>query len=356
MNRKTLPTLVALMAALLTAACHPDNPQPTDPPVADADRIAYVLSEGQWGMNNAEITLIDLATGKVLTDFTEANRRGLGDIAQDLQHYGGKLYCTVWNSNTLEVIDPSDGKSIRQIDFGSRGPRFMACHDGKVYVSCYDKSVVRIDTATLAIDATCPLGGMLPEQLAFVGDRLVVCNSWQYAADGATMLYDSTLSVVDCTEGHFAEVQRIAVGVNPTRICAVDGHRCVVYCNGNYGDAPAQTLLFDIATLQRTPLPHNATGMTLHDGALYHYSTDYDSLWRPVARFYRTDLATLLSEPILTATALPYAYGIGVDPATGDILVCNSPYNATGDVYCYTPDGSLRWRAEAGMFCQKVTF
>lgn len=344
---------------VLFAACEPEKPAPTDTtdttPPADTDRIAYVLNEGGWSANNAEISRLNLTKGTIDPDwFSRVNGRGLGDVAQDLVHYGSRLYCAVFNSNTLEVIDASTGRSVKQISFGNRGPRYIVCHEGKVYVSCYDRSVVRIDTTALEIEASCPLSGMQPEQMCLCGENLVVCNTWQYASDGTTYLYDSTASVVSLAT--FTETDRITVGLNPTRIQGIDADRCVVGCAGNYGVEEACARVLTLSTRQVTSLAQAATAMDYHDGYLYHYITTYDAQWNPAAFFFRTDMQSLETTPYLTSVAMPYAYGITVDPSNGDIYICNSPYTSTGDVHCYAPDGTLRWQVEAGFFCKKVVF
>ena len=46
---------------------------------------AYVLNEGTWGGNNAEISRLNIKDGTIEVDwFEQANGRGLGDLAQDL--------------------------------------------------------------------------------------------------------------------------------------------------------------------------------------------------------------------------------------------------------------------------------
>lgn len=341
------------------AACEPEKPVTPDTTdtttPAATDRIAYLLNEGSWSGNNAEISRINITQGTIDPQwFSRLNGRGLGDVAQDLVHYGSRLYCTVWNSNTLEVIDPASGQSVKQIGFAGRGPRYIVCHNGKVYVSCYDRSVVRIDTVSLEIEASCPLSGMQPEQMCLCGENLVVCNSWQYGSDGSTAIYDSTVSVVSLAT--FTETDRITVGTNPTRIQGLDENRCVVACAGNYGVEEASAKVLDLSTRQLTPLTQAATAMDLHQGTLYHYITTYDAQWNPAALFFRTNTATLETTRFLTSVTMPYAYGITIDPATGDIYLCNSPYTSTGDLYCYSPDGTLRWQAEAGFYCKKVVF
>lgn len=347
--------ILLMLSALLTTGCKKD-PQPDPEPTDSTPKSAYLLSEGSWGGNDAEISLINLDNGNITLDwFSSNNRRGIGDLAQDLIHYGNKLYATVFTSNTIEVINPVSGKSIKQIDMGNRGPRYIAPYNGKIYVSCYDKSVVRIDTADLGIEASCPLSGMQPEQLCIIGDNIYVCNCWQYDANG-NAIYDSTVSIVNLAT--FSETGKITVGRNPGRIKALDSHRFIVACAGDYSDAPAQTLIVDLANGTQQPLPVSATGFDIFDGNIYLYQTTYDAQGHPAAVFYKVDLATLQSTPILQqhTADLRNAYGINIDPATGNLFICNSPYNANADLYTFQPDGSLIRKVEGGILASKVVF
>ena len=350
--KNNIITLLFLAAALF-AACKKE-PVPDTPSTSTAP--AYLLNEGSWGGNDAGISLLDLNSDKVeINWFRNNNGRGIGDLAQDLIHYGGKLYASVHTSNTIEVINPATGKSLKQIDMGTRGPRYLASHNGKVYVSCYDKTIVRIDTASLAIEASCPLSGMQPEQLCIIGDTLYVCNCWQYDANG-TSVFDSTVSVVDINT--FSETRKITVAKNPGRIKAIDSHRFIVACAGDYGNSPAQTLIVDLSNGRQQPLSVPATSFDIADNTLYLYQTTYDAQGRPAAVFYKVDLATLQATPILQqhAADLQYAYGINIDPASGNLYICNSPYNANADLYTFQPDGTLVRKVEGGILASKVVF
>ena len=345
-------TLFLTLTVLLLTGCKKDpQPSPSSPSESNS---AYLLNEGSWGGNDAEICLINRSNTDIIPDwFTRNNGRGLGDLGQDLVHYGSNLYATVHTSNTIEVINPVTGKSIKQINMGSRGPRYIAAHNGKIYVSCYDKSIVRIDTLSLNIEASCSLSGMQPEQLCIIGDNLYVCNSWQYDANGNT-IYDSTVSVVNLST--FTETGKITVATNPNRIKAIDSHRFIVACSGNFSSPLA--LVVDILNNTQTPLSVPATNFDIYNNNIYLYSTAYDSLWNPTASFYRVDASTLHATPILQnySSTLPYAYAINIDPLNGNIYICNSPYTENADLYTFSPDGSLLRKVEGGILASKVVF
>lgn len=339
-----------LLIVLSFCACNkPEEPQP-DPA---AIHLAYILNEGVWGGNNAEISVLD-SNGIVNDWFSRTNGRGLGDVAQDMIHYGSKLYVSVYMSNTVEVVDAATGKSVEQIDMGQRGPRYMAVHEGKVYVTCYDRSVVRIDTATLSIEASCPLSGMQPEGICEVGGKLYVCNSWQYD-DNGNSVYDNTLSVVDIAT--FTEVDKIEVAVNPNKIRRLDDYTIVVACMGDYVSAEPTTLLVNVADHSVKQFDVAASNLDVKDGIIYCYSITYDADWNQTAQFYRVEAGSVTPQPILSEYAgkLSQAYGISVHPTTGDLYVTTASYGSNSDLFIFSEGKEIR-SEEAGIYASKVIF
>ena len=153
--------ILASMAILLFAACEKDKVTPTDND--SSETFALVLNEGNMSANNASVSRLNTSTGTIDNQWFETvNHRGLGDQAQDMIAYGSKVYITVTESNSLEVLNPATGASQR-VNMGDRKPRSMAADGGKIYITCYNPcSVVRVDTASLAIEATCTLGQFYP--------------------------------------------------------------------------------------------------------------------------------------------------------------------------------------------------
>lgn len=347
---------LSLTLTLTATGCGHEETEESLPTATAAD--AWLLNEGLWNANDAELSHFSTADGAMDNNaFLAANRRRLGDTGQDLLLYGSRLYVSVFGSGTIEVLDPATGLSLQQIDMGSRQPRFMAAHGGKIYVSCYSPhSLVRIDTLSLQIEATCLLSGLRPEGLCVVGDSLYVCNSFEQQSNGA-MTYDSTLSIVSLAT--FREVGRHPVGLNPNRVQAVGPARLAVSCWGNYGTEEARIVAVDIAAtgLTTTPTTVNATEMDVSNGAIYALSYDYYGTHR--TQFYRIDGTTLAVSPILQDHADHFVspYAIKIDPSTGDIYVTDSQnYRANGDLYCFRSDGHLRWKAETTTGPSRICF
>ena len=316
---------------------------------------AIVLNEGGWGNNEAELSVIDYSDMTVSNSFfSKKNGRGLGDVAQDVVVYGNKVYVAVWGSNSVEAIDRITGRSTR-IDMDNRGPRYIACEGGKVYVTCYTPaSVVRIDTASLQIDATCLLSGAQPEGLCIVGGTIYVVNSWKKDSAG-NPIYDSTLSVVD--KNSFSETQKVTIGLNPQKVKVVDNSYIVVSYSGNYGDQPGGLAILNLGDMSINRISGNISNIDTYNGKIYYYAHNNGQAWD--GRINIVDGQTLQESSITVSetssySAQYYPYAINVNPTSGEIYVAGAQYGANGDVYCFSQAGSLKWKAEVGPLPSKI--
>lgn len=347
-----LLTAAVISMGCLFTSCKDDEPENNKP--SEVVYSAYVLNEGNWGGNNASLSLLSTSDGTIKNNyFAEINGRGLGDQAQDIAVYGSKMYVTVTESKVLEIINPATGASISQITLSGK-PRSIACHNGKVYVSCYNKTVVKIDTASLQLEGLCQLSGLQPEQMAISGDNLYVVNSYEIDA-GGNPVYDSTLSVVSLAT--FTETGKITVGLNPSRVNALNDGRLIVSYNGNYSSISAGTVIVTPSTGNIASLSVALGNFAIKDNTFYGYATIYDENRNPTTQFFRIDATTLQATRILEGyeAELTNAYGINID-AAGNLYICNSPYTELADIYCFNPSLTKLWKAEASHFASHVVF
>ncbi|MDQ9745693.1 hypothetical protein RFY98_03860, partial [Acinetobacter baumannii] len=88
----------------------------------------------------------------------------LGDVGNDLQIYGNKLYAVINCSHFVEVMDVETAKHIAQISIPNC--RYLAFDKGYAYVSSYAGPVqidpnarlgyvAKVDTASLEVIDTC---------------------------------------------------------------------------------------------------------------------------------------------------------------------------------------------------------
>ena len=94
--------LAVALVALAFASCDKENNNNDEPDTTSGATVeALVVNEGNWGVNNATITALNVANGEVVEAdwFSAKNHRGLGDVAQDMVKYGTKVYAVVTFSN-----------------------------------------------------------------------------------------------------------------------------------------------------------------------------------------------------------------------------------------------------------------
>ena len=188
----------------------------------------WILSEGNEGRRDSELAWFNSVKGGVATkQFKAINGDALGDTGNELQLYGSKMYVVITGSgftnetttenSYIEVINPVDGKSIKRIPFTNNEgepakPRNIIFEGGKGYISSYSNEIVRLDTATLALDAHAVLGGTFAEGLTYNNGNIYVCNGGQGQ--------DNKISVVNAES--MKETKVITTASNPSKIVSAD--------------------------------------------------------------------------------------------------------------------------------------
>ena len=216
----------------------------------------FLLNEGNMGNNKATLDYFDYETG-VYTKNIYAERnpgvvKELGDVGNDLQIYGSRLYAVINCSNFVEVMDVNTAKHIGV--FSIPNCRYIAFKGKYAYVSSYAGPVVesdpnyrlgyiaKVDTATLEIIGTCDVGYQ-PEEMVVAGDKLYVANSGGYRYPN----YDCTVSVVDLET--FTEIKKIETGVINLHRMELDVYGQIwVSSRGDYYGTSSKTLVIDSRT------------------------------------------------------------------------------------------------------------
>ena len=323
----------------------------------------FLLNEGNMGSNKATLDYFDYATG-VYTKNLYAERnpgvvKELGDVGNDLQIYGNKLYAVINCSHFVEVMDLRTARHLTQISIPNC--RYIVFDGGYAYVSSYAGPVqidpnarlgyvAKIDTATLQVVDTCTVGYQ-PEEMVITDGRLYVANSGGYRVPN----YDRTVSVIDL--GSFEEVRKIDVAINLHRM-EIDRYGQIwVSSRGDYYEVPSRTYVIDsrsdevVDELNLLP----CSNMTLCGDSLYVYSTEWNYTTQSNTVSYAiVDVAShrILTRQFITdgtddRIAIPY--GLAVHPDTREIYVTDAgDYVTPGRLYCFHPDGTLNWSVETG--------
>ena len=353
--KKAVPGILPIL--LLTLAC---DPEPVlleqSQVIADGSHTGvYVLSEGLFNQNNSTLSWIDFttgqpdswnsATGRSYDAFGKVNGRRIGDTANDLLLYGSRLYIAVSESSTIEILEASTCRSLKQIPLSREGrasqPRRMTASGRFVYACCFDGTVTRIDTLTMLADATVQVGRN-PDGICCAGGKLYVSNSGGLD----TRNPDNTVSVIDLDT--FTEVKRITVRSNPGNIYA-DGTGVYVVSRGifDYGamDYDSRLHRIDTQTDEVTAtydIP--IIDMDIADGRAWFYGYGAGGTIQVL------DLASghILDPDFITdGTRVECPYSIKVEPVTRKVYVCDAlDYVTPGSLLCFSPEGRLLYRVQ----------
>lgn len=236
MKKYLLGLAVLLMGTAVMTSCDPAEDYP-ETYLQVYSTGAYVVNSGNmYSKIESSLTAIDYASSTATQNvFKTANGRTLGNTANDGIVYGNKIYLTVDQSNTIEVIDKKTKRSIKQIKTtdllgNAEGvePRHIIADGGKVYFTTYGGYVAAVDTINFALADKYKVGDY-PEGLAIGGSNLYVANS-NYGKGGGN------ISCIDLSSKK-VETKNIEGVNNPTSIYYASN---VLYVLDNpvYGPAP----------------------------------------------------------------------------------------------------------------------
>jgi len=346
------------------------------PDVIDArSRIAgmYLLNEGNMGSNKCTMDYLDFTNYVYMRNiYPERNPtvvKELGDVGNDIQIYGNKLYSVVNCSHKVEILDARTGVRITHIDIPNC--RYVRFYKGYAYISSYVSGILidpqaplgavfKIDTTTLQIVDKVTVGYQ-PEEMEVLGEYLYVANSGGYRVP----YYDNTVSVIELER--FKQTRKITVGLNLHRIRADKYGKLWVSSRGNYNDihSPYGSVPSNIFVLQKKAgyndmivtdtidLP--CSNMAIHGDSLYMYSHEYDnqdgqsSLTYAIVNIRTKEIVSKNFITDGTHNEIKMPYGISIHPETGDIYVTDAKnYVSTGTLSCYDKNGKRKWRVSTG--------
>lgn len=350
-------------------ACRTDEYVPKEevetglaPPENTAIKGFYILNEGNMGSNKCTLDFFDYTTGSyrrnIYAEINPSVVKELGDVGNDIQIYGSKLYVIVNVSNKIEVLDAKTAKRIKTIQL--QNCRYIKFKDGKAYASSYagpvdinpnapKGKVVEIDTTSLAIQRQVTVGYQ-PEEIEIVGSQLFVANSGGYMVPN----YDKTVSVIDLNT--FTETKKLNVAINLHRLKKDNYGDLYVSSRGDYYNVPSSLFLVDALTGAVKKDFHVAVSeMTIVNDKLYYYGNEFNYNTHAYTKsFGIIDVKTeqVISNKIIDqeyVDAIKAPYGITVNPITEDIYITDARnYVSTGFVYCFNKSGHFKWKTEGG--------
>ena len=339
----------------------------------------YLLNEGNMGSNKSTLDYLDLSASdstvhylrNIYSERNPSAVMSLGDVGNDCQIYGSRLWLVINCSNKVEVARAEDAVRIGKVDIPNC--RYVAFKDGYAYVSSYVGSVYgvksqesgnsrsplgsiyKVDTLTLQKTDSCAVGYQ-PEEVAIIGDQLFVANSGGY--QGMTgQGYESTVSVVDLKT--MQETDRIEVAPNLHRLRADRYGQLWVTARGNYMDESSTIYwLVKDAKGRMTVGGHlnqSVSDLCIVGDSLYFYGSQWSEVTMKNTVTYgiinvRTHeiVSTSLSDaPEISKIRMPY--GIIVNPIHRDFYLMDAKnYVSSGELLHFLPDGTFDWKVKTG--------
>lgn len=321
----------------------------------------FLLNEANMGSNKSSLDYFDYETGvywgNVFPTINPNVTKSLGDVGNDIQIYGNKIYAVINVSNLVEVMDLSTAKHIGTIVIPNC--RYITFDKGYAYVSSYAGPVkidpnarlgyvARVDTATLAVKDTCVVGYQ-PEEMVIRDNKLYVANSGGYRVPK----YDSTVSVIDLNT--FKVIKKIEVAINLHRLEKDNQGNIYVTSRGNYFKVPSNTYIIDATDKVSDTLGLAASNLTICGDTAYVYSTEFNYTTGKNTISYaliNTNTKKVISRNFITDgtdAKIKIPYGVAVNPETREIYVTDAGnYVTPGTIYCFSPDGKKKWETQTG--------
>lgn len=306
----------------------------------------YLLCEGNMGSNKATLDFMNLRSGTYTTNIYGANNpnviKDLGDVGNDVDIYGNRLWAVINCSHKVEVMDKHTCVRIGQVDVPNC--RYLAFANGKAYVSSYVApvsldpnaergAIFEIDTATLQITRRCVVGYQ-PEEIAIVGDLLYVANSGGYRAPD----YDSTLSVIDLQS--FTEIRRIPLAINLHNVQKDGQNRLWVTSRGSdMTSTSGKIFVLEKEQIVRT-FAITANNMHICGDSVYLVPNQTN-----IKQLTIIHTQTFALHNVSLQEEIDRPYGIIVNPYNRDILLTDAEnYVSSGMLYCFSREGTCKWK------------
>ena len=332
----------------------------------------YLLNEGNMGSNKSSLDYLDLsgkdATVHYLRNiYSERNPETvmmLGDVGNDIQIYGSRLWLVINCSNKVEVAQANDAVRIGKVDIPNC--RYVTFKDRYAYVSSYVGSVYsgstsplgsvyKVDTLSLQKVDSCSVGYQ-PEEMAIIGKKLYVANSGGY--QGMTgQGYESTVSVIDLDK--MQETERITVAPNLHRIKKDKYDQLWVTSRGNYMDSESKIYWLNKGADGKMQvighLDQPVSDLCIVGDSLFFYGSQWSEITMTNTvtygiinvRTHHIVSSSLSDAPEINKIRMPY--GIIVNPIHRDFYLMDAKnYVSSGELLHFLPDGTFDWKVKTG--------
>ena len=347
-----MTTLCSLMLGMSFASCIDDDDEP-EPIIDPVDYPAYILNEGLWGANNANITsFMPNYKAENLSDvYLKMNNQQMGDVANAMMEEDDNIYVVLNGSKYVARLDMGVKELARYTFPETEGaPRCIDVEDDYAYVTQYGGQVSKLNIEDMTLVGTFKGGDNL-EGIVEKNGKLYVANSYTvdgsgnyeykkevFVIDAKTMTLEKTISVVD----------------NPTKMYEIND-KVYLISVGNYADVAGALQIIDTQSNTARTILNDVTKITEgHNGVIYGVRSTYDENWQLTNSFFlyspKADEVSHTSflKDAPSSFATDAIYMLEVDEETGFIYVGTSDYTTNGTIYQFDQSGKFVQSFDSG--------
>ena len=334
----------------------------------------YLLNEGNMGSNKSTLDYLDLSGKESTTHYLrniypERNPNTvmmLGDVGNDCQIYGSRLWMVINCSNKVEVARADDAVRIGKVDIPNC--RYVSFKDQYAYVSSYVGAVYsgsssplgcvyKVDTLSLQVVDSCTVGYQ-PEEIAINGNLLYVANSGGY--QGMTgQGYESTVSVIDLSNSKMKEINKIVVAPNLHHVKLDKYNQLWVTARGNYMNEQSSIFWLrpdsDGNMVVGGQIKQPVSDLCIVGDSLYFYGSQWSEVSQTNTLTY--GIINVKTHQIVSTSLsdsqqikdIRMPYGIIVNPIHRDFYLMDAKnYVSSGELLHFLPDGTFDWKVKTG--------
>ena len=260
----------------------------------------------------------------------------MGDVAQSMVKINGEYWVVINNSNKIEIIDPSNFRSIGRVE-GLNSPRYVQYYNSqKVYVSdLYEDKIYIVNPISRTVSGTIPTAGWTEEMLVH-NNRLFV-----------THMDSNELWVIDAEKD--SVINKISTPISPHALEIDANNKIWLACTGGFSDGNTALLRINPISLEiEETLSHSDIQKSIGDIALNPSKTQLYYSLDGIASISIND--TTLASSVIIAREGRKFYAMDVDPFNGDIYLADAiDYQQRGLIYRYDSNGALIHQFNTGL-------
>ena len=352
-----MTTLCALMMGAGFTSCGDDFEEFGIAPEEEAQhRFTYVLNEGAWEANNANISgfVLNTTTNELNSQgdlYLKENQMQMGDVANAMIEEDNNIYVVLNGSKYVAKLNPRCKEEARySFPEGEGAPRCIDVEDDYAYVTQYGGQVSKLNIKDMTLKGTFNGGDNL-EGIVEKNGKLYVANSYKVDGSG-NYVYNKEALVIDAKTMTLEKT--IEVVDNPTKMYEIDDQIYLI-SNGNYADVPGALQVIDTKTGTSRVILNDVTKITEgHNDLIYGVLSTYDANWQLTNSFfiYHPKMDEVSETSFLKDAPESFKkeaiYLLEVDEETGYIYVGTSDYVTNGTIYQFDQTGNLIRQFDSG--------